>query len=177
MLLALDLSTNVGWATFSQKEGYRSGEFGIEGKALGRFALNYSRWLAAKLAGVEECFIEEMFLGKQTQAATIIKLGGLRSETARACEMRGVRCDTVPLGKWRLHFIGTAAAPKSVQKAKKGPAWLKARAMEECRKRGWNVKTHNEAEALGILDYIRSTQDPTYGASSTPLFRGATCAA
>lgn len=173
MILALDLSTNVGWASFSPEAGYRSGEFEIEGKALGRFALNYSRWLAAKLADVEECFIEDMFLGKQTQALTVIKLAGLRFETARACEMRGIRCQTVELGKWRSHFIGTSQAPKPIQKAKKGPAWLKARAIEECRKRGWNPKTHNEAEALGILDFVRSKQDPTYGVDSTPLFRGA----
>lgn len=169
---ALDLSSNTGWAKWSPTTGYESGEFEVSGKSLGAYALSFSRWLAPKLIGVTDCWIEDLFIGKQTGSETIIKLAGLRWESAKSCQQRGIACQTVALPSWRSHFIGTSVAPKGTPKGK-GPDWLKKRAVEECRKRGWTPRTHNEAEALGILDFMRCKLDRDYGSESTPLFRSA----
>lgn len=170
MYLALDLSGSTGWAMWSHNAGYSSGTFKVEGGSLGDYALAYARWIAPKLDGVTECWIEDIFLGKDTGSLTIYKLAGLRFETAKACQHRRVRCRTVGIGEWRKHFIGVGAAPKDIPQKKKSD-WLKKRAIEVCKSRGWAPKTTDEADALGILDFMRSALDPTFGAESTPLFR------
>jgi hypothetical protein len=85
------------------------------------------------------------------------------------CERRGIACTEVPATKWRDHFIQCSQAPRTVP-VKKRREWLKERAMQECKERGWFVADHNAAEACGILDYTLSTDFPSYGASSSPLF-------
>ena len=171
MILALDLATKIGWAKWSPKTAYAWGEFDIDESQLGRFATTASRWLAGALHDVTEVYIEEMFVYKQIDLSVITKLAGLRFEVARACTQRNISCETVAISKWRSHFLGDTRAPSGLTKSQ-ARDWLKKRCIETCRARGWNVRTDNQADALGILDWAKCRSQHDFAVQSTPLFAG-----
>jgi hypothetical protein len=70
---------------------------------------------------------------------------------------------------WRSHFVGFCRAPKHLSPNERRKH-LKSAAMDACAARGWPVETDDEAEACGILDYVLSLDNPSYGAQSSPLF-------
>lgn len=95
----------------------------------------------------------------------LTKIQGMIEEVAFATRtpLEFVSTDT-----WRKHFLGYSRVPKG-QKVN----WKKL-AVEECRRRGWSVRDHNQAEAMAILDWARSKHDPDYSWRSTSLFAGRT---
>lgn len=74
---------------------------------------------------------------------------------------RNISIDGLAIGTWRKNFLGNASAPKSVPKNKRTD-WLKEECIKECARRGWVVKYHDEADALGILVYERARLVPEW---------------
>jgi len=53
---------------------------------------------------------------------------------------------SVPMATWRRHFLGKM--PRATKSAE-----LKDLAMQRCRQLGFKPAKHDEAEAIGLLDY------------------------
>ena len=81
---------------------------------------------------------------------TIQTLAGLAAHVESFAEAIGARHRSVNMATWRKHFIG------SMKRGTKTPD-LKAMALRRCRDLGMEPNGHDEAEALGILDYELST--------------------
>ena len=81
-----------------------------------------------------------------TSRDTIKAAVGLTEHVESFGEALGIRTRYTNLSTWRRHFIGAMKrGTKTVD--------LKAYAMQRCRDLGFDPATHDEAEALGILDY------------------------
>lgn len=78
----------------------------------------------------------------------------------------------IDISDWRMRFNGATRRPKHMTMSQ-GTAWHKKNALAACAKRGWFITDHNEAEALGVLDYGMAAVDRAYASWSDPLMRWA----
>lgn len=101
--------------------------------------------------------------------APILQMHGIVLELAHA---RGIRAGAVAIASWRSHFLGTSKAPPGLASHQRTAA-LKDMAMRECASRGWLPEYHDEAEALGIMDYALACLDPDYDHKTGPAVRRA----
>ena len=81
-----------------------------------------------------------------------------------------IRCGEVAISTWRKHWLGVGFAPKSVAHDGR-TAWLKQAAIKQCLTRDWYVQHHDEAEALGIMDYALTCLDNDYQHRHGPAAR------
>ena len=102
-----------------------------------------------------------------TQA--VLQMQGIVLELAHA---RGIRAAGVAIGSWRAHWIGQGVAPKHLARKERTP-WLKDMAMRRAAERGWLTQCHDEAEALGIMDFALSCLDAAYDHKVGPTVRRA----
>ena len=86
---------------------------------------------------------------------------------------------SVPQGTWRAHFLGGIPRGKAMQEAlaqrrvKNATALYKLLSEERCREYGFRPRKHDEAEALGILDYACHDLQLTPPWRDAALFGGA----
>ena len=130
------------------------------------------KWLAEMIEqnGITEVVAETPFFGKNPEVCS--RAYKLLGAIELACHDRGVRCREATMDDWRQHFVGFCRAPKSLSPNERRKH-LKNAALDACAARGWNVETDDEAEACGILDYVLSLDNPSYGAHSSPLLAAA----
>lgn len=88
------------------------------------------------------------------------------------CAERGIKCGQAPIGAWRKRFLGSAVAPKNLVGRMKTEYW-KERAVKACVDRNFYVTYHDEAEAIGILDFTLAALDRDYAHRTAPLSRRA----
>lgn len=100
-------------------------------------------------------------------AVPILQMWGIVLELAQA---KGIRHGAVPIGSWRSHFLGTAKAPAGLAKAQRTSA-LKDMAVKQALHRGWLCQFHDEAEALGIMDFALACLDADYDHKVGPTVR------
>jgi hypothetical protein len=84
----------------------------------------------------------------------------------------GIRAGGVAIASWRAHCIGHGMAPKHLARKERTP-WLKDVAMKRAAERGWLTRFHDEAEALGIMDFALSCLDAAYDHKVGPMVRRA----
>jgi len=113
--------------------------------------------------------IEAMILPGGVTIASRLVLFGLRSVVVAVAYERGARLIEVEPHRWRRHFMNVVQAPRTVAR-KHRRQWLKDQAQKTVKLRGWGDVSADEADALGILDYLRATLEPAYAIRSTPLF-------
>lgn len=89
----------------------------------------------------------------QIQLKTIAKIFTIAGHIESFAYAKNLRCRQVGMGAWRRFFVGKGGGEKT--------ATFKSWAMERCRELGWNVRTHDEADALGVLAYGISL-DPAF---------------
>jgi hypothetical protein len=173
--LALDLSKrSAGWASWKEGEArpvHGAWKLGNELTPPGDAFRNLYQELSrlSMVMGEEDgrsafedvVYEEPLNLGPHgmpTTKDTIFLLIGLAATVdlwASAKCVRRLRCANQ--SSWRRHFLGRI--PRGSRKDElgnkiKAPAVnLKALAEERCRELGFRPRTHDEAEALGILDY------------------------
>lgn len=97
----------------------------------------------------------------------ILQMHGIVLELTHA---RGIRCGAVSIQSWRSHFLGTSQAPKGLASHQRTAA-LKDMAMRQCAQRGWLPEFHDEAEALGIMDFALACLDADYEHKTGPIVR------
>lgn len=156
-VLALDLSKrSTGFACWGEgDEKVASGcwELGSEFTSDGRVFANLHARMhdLHRIARIDALFIEETLdprvLSGHTNIATLKVLSGLSAHAksfAEAMSFKIVR--EVNQTTWRRHFIGSMKrGTKSVD--------LKDYAMQRARQLGFKPRRHDEAEAIGILDF------------------------
>lgn len=103
------------------------------------------------LGAIDALFWEEALdarvLSGHTNIDTLRVLGGLTAHAASWAEAMGCRhARPVNMVTWRREFLGP-------MKRGTKSADLKEMAMERCRQFGWKPAKHDEAEALGIMDW------------------------
>lgn len=81
----------------------------------------------------------------KTNAATVKALSGIEAHAMSFAEAVGVRWHSVPVGSWRRHFLGSLPATSRVDK--------KTLAQIMAKELGMRTAVHDEAEAIGLLDY------------------------
>jgi hypothetical protein len=154
MFLALDPATRTGWAHWAPGMARpASGSFELPSSPddLGRAGFVLHRELARLLKdhGFQRVYYEAPLPPSRmmgvTQLHTIAKVFCIASHIESFCCALNLRCRQVPQGAWRKAFVGKGGGEKS--------ATFKAWARERCEQLGWPVRSHDEAEACGILHY------------------------
>jgi crossover junction endodeoxyribonuclease RuvC len=140
-ILALDLSSRVGWAC-----GPVDGEphFGVKvigkpGESIGKFASLFDDWLADLITSEEPTIIvfESPILPRATRPETARKLMGLAWHTELVAHRREIECREVQIQSVKKFFAGNGRAGK-------------AEMIAAARRRGWKVTDDNIADALGM---------------------------
>lgn len=176
-LLALDIATATGWGRWDRTLNRpHAGELKLQAKdEAGRYA-EFDRWLRATIVAnsIDLLAFEEPVPQRtgKTNLNTLLILHGLRTVALLVGKKLNIPMVEVNTQEWRAHFIGQRIAPKTVPVAKRSD-WWKKQSIQRCEQLGWAVKSHNAADALGILDFVRARFDRSYGATSGDLFRGA----
>jgi hypothetical protein len=156
-ILAMDLSKrSAGWACWSPAdERAVSGawtlgsEYTSDGMTYCRLHQNMSDLNA--LGAIDAVFWEEPLdarvLSGHTNIDSLRVLNGLAAHAASWADAMGCRhARSVPMASWRRHFLGKM--PRATKSAE-----LKEMAMQRCRQLGFKPAKHDEAEAIGILDW------------------------
>lgn len=86
------------------------------------------------------------------------------------CGMHNIQPLDVGISTWREHAYGSAKAPPN-EGGKLEPDYWKKVAVAWAAKAGYFVTTHDEAEALAIMDWALSMLDSRYAGWSDPIFR------
>ena len=156
-ILALDLSkSSTGWAVWGKDDARLSSgtwQLGSEYTSNGLvFAKLHQRMSDINLLGaIDAVFVEDALdaraLSGNTNIQTLKLASGLGSHAESWAEAMGCRIfRAVNQTTWRRHFIGSMRrGTKSVD--------LKEYAMQRCRDLGFKPQKHDEAEAIGLLDY------------------------
>lgn len=154
MFLALDPATNCGWAFWkSGMEKPASGSFELPslGENLGRvgYQLHVELQRLQAVHGFERVYYEAPIPPSRMMGATQLhvtaKVFTIAGHIESYCYAKNLRCRQVGQGAWRRTFVGKGAG----EKTKTFKDW----ARERCGQLGWNVRSHDEADACGILDY------------------------
>jgi len=164
-ILSLDLSGSVGFARW--KPGMAlpaSGSVSVGRDCAGMCFATFRDWLSDNLMGnqIDHLVIEAAFISEKT-ASSAPRLFGLAAVCDELAYRRGIRPpQRVAPTAWRRFFIGQAMAPKSVAQ-KHRRAWLKNECVSRCRNLGIDVKSDDEADAVGVLFFERARLLPQYG--------------
>lgn len=162
MFLGLDPATKCGFACWSPgMERPASGTFELpsDEEDLGRvgYLLHVNLQRLLTVHSFERIFYEAPIppsqLMGQIQLKTIAKVFSIAGHIESFGYAKNLRVRQVGMGAWRRHFVGKGAGEKT--------ATFKSWSMDRCRQLGWNVRSHDEADALGVL---------TYGVSLDPAF-------
>jgi len=167
-VLALDLSTRVGWAAWAPGESCPA--WGVQslprtGSDVGRYLDAYRVWLAEMINQLSpgRVVMEAPILPSTTNLATTRKLYGLAGVTELVARDHEVAAMEVNNAQVRRHFAGVGRGKREA---------MKRAVVNACRERGWQPDTDDEADALAVLDYAahRLRLDPPWGAG--PLTAG-----
>lgn len=148
--LGLDLSTNTGWATWALGEPRpHLGTLKLARRDPDELAPDFER-LRVHLSSlhaidpITHVWYEAPIMMPTDKIGTLRLLLGLANMVEWWSYKLGIPCRQALMGDWRKHFLGFSTG---------GRDFLKKKALEECKGRGWPAKTHDEAEAAGVLDY------------------------
>ena len=169
-VLALDLATTTGIAAGKPNAMPKFGHvrFAKHGKsravAYRQFRLWLDLWFSAHPKTALVVFESPIgpllgMGGGSTSLDTIKLLVGLCERLEEYCHGR-VELREASIAQVRSHFIG-----RNLKSAIAKPL-----VMARCRERGWMAETHDESDALALLDYQISCLRPEIGTRSTPLF-------
>lgn len=179
-VLALDIAKHrTGWAVGSpDMERPYWGTYELAGDWEKHEGLRLHQWrtfLESKIAAHHVTYVamERPFIDMRdfdyNGTVPIIQMWGIVLELAQSLKLRH---GAVPIGSWRAHFLGTAKAPAGLAKAQRTTA-LKDMAVKQALNRGWLCQFHDEAEALGIMDFALACLDPDYEHKTGPQVRRA----
>ena len=115
--------------------------------------------------GVTHIVREGLFVAKrESNPNTVLPRAYLTGVIELAAADLGLACTYARVDEWRKEFYGFSRAPKGIRL--RSSDWFKAKAFNECDRRGWNTTSHNTAEANGIAHYGCCTLDPAYQAEA-----------
>jgi hypothetical protein len=145
IIMALDLGTTTGWATYEPSGNITSGSVSFK---TGRFEgggmsfLRFKRWLTdfkQTLGAIDVVYFEEVRAHKGVDAAH--KYGGFLAHLTAWCEHHQIPYQGIPVGTIKKHITGKGNSPKE-------------RVIDAIRKKGFTPIDDNEADSLALLDFI-----------------------
>lgn len=162
-ILALDLSTNTGWACGPIDGPPVHGRFSLPktGKDIGAYATAFQDELCSLLgkhAPDRVCFESPIMIGQRTSIHAARKLYGLAYHTELICKVWGIPCSETHmqtarstlgvkgLARTRVDSQGIKHAVTPEERRKH----IKAEVMRLCRAMGWEPANDDEADALCI---------------------------
>lgn len=121
-------------------------------------------WLEAMHAqhGFDTVSVEEVFVNADGKS---FNFSGTQFQMMASgvlfqwCHERGVGTFEASIDDWRKRFLGLNRKPKDF---KKDDSYWKNLALKVAAQRNWFCQHHDEAEALGILDYTLACLSPAY---------------
>ena len=162
-VVSLDLSKrSAGFAVFGEGDArvvsgtwQLGSEFTSPGRTYGKLHENLSG--LHQLGAIDALFYEEpldpRFLSGATNKDTVAVLFGLAAHAESFADAMGFRViRAVNQVTWRRHFLGPMKRPKD-DRGKTLPVDWKGLAIERCRALGFKPAKHDEAEAIGVLDF------------------------
>jgi len=168
MFHAFDPGMSLGWAYWSSQRP-QSKLIDLHADCEGAVYLRARSRLLEIINPNDIVGIEAALMPRSVSIRSRLVLFGIRSAIVAVAYERVARLIEIEPHRWRAHFIRCVTAPKQVPR-KHRRAWLKAKAQEEVQRRGWGDVSQDEADAFGILDYLRSSVDAEYAIRTTPLF-------
>lgn len=152
LILALDLSSNTGWALGAPGVRPKFGTFKLPstGNEIGRFAHAFDMWLSDMLtmhAPERVVFETSVMPAGHTTPMTIRKLTGLGWHAEFVCHRREVICNEVNVATIKKFWAGNGRAKK--------PEMIAA-----AKRYGFDVKDDNQADALGLWHYTAEKLAP-----------------
>lgn len=155
MILALDLARQTGWAVGVPRGQPTYGTFKLDAARDETRFLQVVRRVRDLISahGVTEVVFEQPFIGTRMAQSALMPLFGYRASAMIAAENAGLPISSVTPSTWRKHFVGTGGGKR---------AEVKAGVLDKCRWRGWNPRTEDEADALGLWDYRCAVLDPQH---------------
>lgn len=162
-VLALDLSKHsAGWAVWGEDDARAISGTWILGSAFTSPGRTYAK-LHENMSGlhqigaIDAVFYEEpldpRFLSGTTNKETVAVLFGLSAHAESWADAMGCRIiRAVNQVTWRRHFLGPVGRPKD-ERGKKIPVDWKGLAIARCRALGFKPDKHDQAEAIGVLDF------------------------
>ena len=181
MILAIDPGTTTGWASFSPEHGVEWGVWRFDkeptrGHRFSRFRARLHQEvvrLRIDLIGLEAPFVASQGKDQDSKvlnANTVAMTYGWQVLAAAYCADHGLPEPVlVPQQSWRASFLPgfkPKVAPGVLHekaRAERQKQWKQA-AKREAARRGWEVRSADAAEALGILHHLRLEHEPTYAA-------------
>lgn len=142
----------------------------VKGRTEGHTYLRVRNFLKGVVQAGDRIAVEAPVLPEGVSIQSRLVLFGIRAEVLAIGAELGCVVFEPTSSEWRSWFLGVTTAPRTTPK-KARRAWIKARAQQEVQDRGWGDVGPDEADAIGILDWLRQKVDHDYAANSTPLFR------
>jgi hypothetical protein len=164
-ILSLDLSGSVGFARWKPgMDKPASGSVSVGRESPGQTMATFRDFLMDQIIANEitHLVIESAFVSEKnaSSAARLFGLAAFADEVAYRRLIGPV--ERVTAFAWRKFFIGCAKAPTTVA-AKHRRKWLKNECVSRCRNLGIDVKSDDEADAVGVLFFERARLLPQYG--------------
>lgn len=177
-ILALDTSTNTGWAHDGLLQDCNVPAYGtlrLNGWKPADVSASYATLMAFVRRTVEAIEATHVVIERPL---TVYAHSGWKGANARkdpdlanallgfvaVSEGMAQLCGAKPLlvtpSTVRKHFIGNGAHPEP-----------KLAVMRRCRQLGWRPQDDNAADALACWDYAKSVLDPGWASRTTPLFQ------
>lgn len=176
MFLALDPGVKTGWAAFSDEHGLESGVWSFS-KEKTRGA-RYSRFRArlhqeVKRHKVEIIGVEMPVIAPHTNALQVRLAYGWMAEVECYCADHNLpEPEEVVIQSWRSTFLPgfrpldlrSAGATKPQRDNHRRKQWKEA-AKVRCARMGLDVASDDEAEAIGLLEHLRTIKDADFAHS------------
>jgi hypothetical protein len=163
-ILALDLAGQTGFARWDTSMPQPSwGTLRLPTGTQGICYASFRDALLIKISAdrIEHIVVESVFVSPE-QMSAVERLYGLIAIVREVAYRKNIPVNSVTVTEWRAPFIGQARAPKHLSKPQRR-SWLKNETRKECARRGWQVSTDDEADALGLLVYERARLFPEWG--------------
>ncbi len=147
MIICLDLGTKTGFAAYSRHTGIVSGVKDFSTKRTeggGMRYLRFRRWLDTLKDGIEEGHYEEVKRHAGTQAAHVY--GAFEGSLMTWCDEHSIPYSSVPVGTIKKSWTGKGNSSKDEM-------------IKEAIRRGFSPETHDEADALALLNYVLKKVD------------------
>lgn len=179
VVLALDLAKRrTGWAVGSPDMKrpmwgvYETQEWD---RQQGKRLHEWRQFLQRKITehGVTYIAFEHLIIPpKEFNHESHVPMAQMHGIALEVAEELKLRTGSVTVQAWRKAFLGSAVAPKHLASKDRTP-WLKDAAMKQAASRGWLPQYHDEAEALGIMDFALSCLSASYDHKTGPAVRRA----
>ncbi len=152
-ILALDLSSNTGWAfgAIGARPVHGVIRLPKTGKDIGRFARAFETELTVLLKAYrpDRVVYESPILTGATSLMTARKLYGLAYHAELICDGWSLPCSETPMQTARA-TLGVKQLPRSVKDKAVRRKHIKAEVMRLCRAMGWEPANDDEADALCV---------------------------